>query len=257
MTPGSGEPLSGKRIAVSGLEPGVAARVFAALDEADAFCRRVPNLDASPGSGSLGNYDMLVASMEVATPWFDRTRRLMERPILVCDTQEAIEGGIAGLTTRDVDFVLNSAGDDELRLRASRLILAGAGRPKQAVGRAPLIVAADDDVTVQALVRQLLTSDGMTCHSASNGQQALDMIREIRPDLAVLDVQMPGMTGFEVLSAVKADSSVSGTRIILLTSAEQESDVMRGFALGAADYVVKPFNPIELLVRIRRFVRKS
>ena len=257
MNPKSGEVLGGKRVAIAGVEPAFAARVVAALDEADAFCRRVQELDAAPGSAGLSNYDVLVASPAVAAPWFDRTRRVMERPILVAGAAGNLEENLQGLTTRDVDFLVNTASDEEIRLRAGRLLLSGAGRPKQAFGRAPLIVAADDDVTVAALVKQLLTSDGMTCHSAPDGQRALELVKEIRPDLAVLDVQMPGMSGFEVLSAIKADSTVAGTRVILLTSAEQESDVMRGFALGAADYVVKPFNPIELLVRIRRFVRRT
>jgi CheY-like chemotaxis protein len=242
---------------LAGLEPGIAARVTAALDEADAFCRRVTDLDVVPGSGALSNYDLLVASTSVAEPWFGKARRSVEKPILVTGNAESLEGQLAGLSGRDIDFMLDSAGEDEIRLRGARLLTATAGRPRQATGRAPLIVAADDDVTVAALVKQLLTSDGMTCHSAPDGAKALALIREVRPDLAVLDVQMPGMTGFEVLNAIKTDAEISGTRVVLLTGAEQEGDVMRGFALGAADYVVKPFNPVELLVRIRRFVRQA
>jgi CheY-like chemotaxis protein len=250
-------PLSGKRVAIAGLEPAMAARIVAALDDGDAFCRRVSDLDAVPGSNALGNYDILVASPSAASPWFDRARRVMERPVLVAGSTLALGENLIGLTTRDVDFMIDTASDDEIRLRASRLMLGNVGRPKQAVGRAPIIVSADDDVTVAAIVKQLLTSDGMTVYSAPDGAKALALVREVRPDLAVLDVQMPGMTGFEVLTAIKAEAEISGTRVVLLTSAEQESDVMRGFALGAADYVVKPFNPIELLVRIRRFVRRS
>ena len=72
-------PLSGKRVAISGLDTGAAARIVAALDAADAFCRRVPELDAVPGTTVLNNYDMVVASPDVAAPWFDRSRRRMER----------------------------------------------------------------------------------------------------------------------------------------------------------------------------------
>lgn len=153
--------------------------------------------------------------------------------------------------------MLDTASEDEIRLRGERLLVSGAGRPNQAIGRAPVVMIADDDITVSSLVKHLLESDGMTCHVAGDGPGALQAVQELRPDVLVLDVQMPGMTGFEVLSAVKADATTAGTRVVLLTSAEQESDIMRGFALGAADYVVKPFNPIELLVRVRRFVRRT
>ena len=64
-------------------------------------------------------------------------------------------------------------------------------------------------MTIAALMRQLLTSDGITCHSAQNGNDALALTRELKPDVLVLDVQMPGMSGFEVLSAVKADPATA------------------------------------------------
>lgn len=250
-------PLSGKRVAITGLEPATAARIVAALDSVDAFCRRVPELDVVPGSPVLSNYDLMVASPLVAAPWFDRSRRRLERSLLVVGSAEALAPHLVGLAGRDVDFMLDTADEEEIRLRAERLLVSGAGRPNQAVGRAPIVLIADDDATVSALVKHLLVSDGMTCHTATDGPGALEAARELRPDVLVLDIQMPGMTGFEVLSAVKGDATTAGTRVVLLTSAEQESDIMRGFALGASDYVVKPFNPIELLVRIRRFVRRT
>ena len=235
----------------------MAARIVATLDAGDAFCRRLSEIDAVPGASGLSNFDVLLLSPAVAAPWLGLNRRRIERPMLVVGETPDLDEFLSGLTARDVDFLLPSAPSDELLLRVGRLLCASANRPQQVIGRPPLIVAADDDVTVSSLVRHLVISDGMTCHSASDGRQALEMIREIKPDLAVLDVQMPGMSGFEVLSAIKADSVIASTRVILLTSAEQENDVMRGFSLGASDYVVKPFNPIELLVRIRRFVRRT
>jgi DNA-binding response OmpR family regulator len=78
------------------------------------------------------------------------------------------------------------------------------------------------------------------------------MIRELCPQAAVLDVNMPGMDGFEVLAAIRqADLPL---KVIMLTARQHERDVLRGFELGADDYVVKPFNPMELAARLKRFL---
>ena len=78
------------------------------------------------------------------------------------------------------------------------------------------------------------------------------MERRYRPHAAVLDVNMPGMDGYEVLSAVRAEEIP--VRVLLLTARQQESDVIRGFTLGADDYVVKPFSPMELVARMKRLL---
>ncbi|MEI9974680.1 MAG: response regulator [Ignavibacteriota bacterium] len=92
-----------------------------------------------------------------------------------------------------------------------------------------------------ALVRTALANFGMECYTAVDGPSALEMIRRYRPHAAVLDVNMPGMDGYEVLSAIRSEEIP--VRILLLTARQQESDVIRGFTLGADDYVVKPFSP--------------
>jgi two-component system alkaline phosphatase synthesis response regulator PhoP len=76
------------------------------------------------------------------------------------------------------------------------------------------------------------------------------MARELIPHAAVLDVNMPGMDGFEILSAIRKDGLP--VRVVMLTARQHESDVLRGFNLGADDYVVKPFNPLELAARLKR-----
>jgi DNA-binding response OmpR family regulator len=74
----------------------------------------------------------------------------------------------------------------------------------------------------------------------------------VRPDAAVLDVNMPGMDGYAVLSAIRQEGIP--LRVLLLTARQQESDVIRGFTLGADDYVVKPFSPMELVARLKRLL---
>src|SRR6185437_4767776 len=119
------------------------------------------------------------------------------------------------------------------------------------VGR-PQIVVADDDPTVLALVRAAIENFGMECVSAHDGSCAAETIRRIRPQAAVLDVNMPGMDGYEVLSAIRAEGLP--VRVVLLTARQQESDVIRGFTLGADDYIVKPFSPMELVARVKRLL---
>ena len=94
----------------------------------------------------------------------------------------------------------------------------------------------------------------MECRTASSGPEALQMIREFSPHAAVLDVNMPGMDGFEILSAIRR--AALPVRVVMLTARQHESDVLRGFTLGADDYVVKPFNPLELAARLKRLLQR-
>jgi DNA-binding response OmpR family regulator len=86
---------------------------------------------------------------------------------------------------------------------------------------------------------------------ARDGQEALDLARTSRPDLAVLDVMMPKIDGFEVTRRLRADDSTTRMPIILLTARTQEADVQRGFDAGADDYIRKPFSPQELRARVQ------
>jgi DNA-binding response OmpR family regulator len=115
----------------------------------------------------------------------------------------------------------------------------------------PLVLVADDDEDILLLVTTRLRRDGFNVVSASSGDQALAMAREHKPALAVLDIGMPGLDGLEVLAAIRADESLRGTLVLLLTAKAQESDVRRGFDSGADAYVKKPFSPADLSTRVR------
>jgi DNA-binding response OmpR family regulator len=118
------------------------------------------------------------------------------------------------------------------------------------------VLVADDDQDIRELVELKLSSAGFEVLTAGDGQTALDALLTHRPDLAVLDVMMPVMSGTDVLRALRqrmaddADPS-RAIKVILLTAKAQEADVESGFALGADDYVVKPFSPRELLSRVQ------
>jgi DNA-binding response OmpR family regulator len=115
----------------------------------------------------------------------------------------------------------------------------------------PLILVADDDEDILLLVTTRLRRDGFKVVSAPNGDQALALAREHKPALAVLDIGMPGLDGLEVLAAIRADESLRGMLVLLLTAKAQESDVRRGYDSGADAYVKKPFSPAELSTRVR------
>jgi DNA-binding response OmpR family regulator len=112
------------------------------------------------------------------------------------------------------------------------------------------ILVADDEPHLLRLVKFRLERDGHTVVVASDGEAALDRIRETRPDLCVLDVMMPRKTGLDVLREMRADESLRHIRVIMLTARAQDSDVETGFGLGADDYITKPFSPQELRVRV-------
>ena len=109
-----------------------------------------------------------------------------------------------------------------------------------------VVLVADDDDDILLLVTTRLKRDGYEIVSARNGTDALELARRHSPRVAVLDVGMPGMDGLEVLAAIRADDSLAGTRVLLLTAKAQESDVRRGYEAGADAYVNKPFSPAEL-----------
>lgn len=112
------------------------------------------------------------------------------------------------------------------------------------------ILIADDDLDIRELVEFKLTSLGHEVTAVSDGQAALAACRGRRPDLAVLDVMMPGVTGLEVVAAIRAEPGLADLPVILLTARAQEDDVSIGLEAGADDYVTKPFSPRELAARV-------
>jgi DNA-binding response OmpR family regulator len=118
----------------------------------------------------------------------------------------------------------------------------------------PLIVVADDADDILALVDAVLSRTGYAVLSASDGEAALDLIRQRRPALAVLDVSMPKLDGLEVLRRVRDDADLAEMPVILLSALAQEADVARGYAIGASKYLRKPFSPRELVAAVGELV---
>jgi DNA-binding response OmpR family regulator len=114
-----------------------------------------------------------------------------------------------------------------------------------------VVLVADDDEDILLLVTTRLRRDGFEVIAARNGIDAVALVAEHKPRVAVLDVGMPGLDGIEVLEAIRSDEELAHTRVLLLTAKAQESDVRRGFDSGADAYVKKPFSPAELSERVK------
>lgn len=112
------------------------------------------------------------------------------------------------------------------------------------------VLIADDEPSMRLLVHATIESDDYTVIEAVDGNEAWKIIQEQKPSLVLLDVQMPGRSGLEVLALVKGDPTLSSTRVILLTSKAQETDVEKGLIAGADFYLTKPFSPLDLLTRV-------
>jgi DNA-binding response OmpR family regulator len=114
------------------------------------------------------------------------------------------------------------------------------------------ILVGDDDEIIVDLVRFRLERDGYRVITVGDGEEALKAAREHRPDLCVLDVMMPKLSGVEVLQELRRDPDLARLPVILLTARGQDVDLDRGFDAGANDYVTKPFSPSELRQRVRQ-----
>ena len=118
----------------------------------------------------------------------------------------------------------------------------------------PLVLAVDDEAGILRLVKLELSQQGFRVVTAGSGEEALRVAEEQRPDIVLLDVVMPEMTGLEVMRRLREQSNAP---IILVTAKDTDSDKVRGLELGADDYIVKPFSPDELGARIRAVLRRS
>jgi two-component system, OmpR family, KDP operon response regulator KdpE len=118
----------------------------------------------------------------------------------------------------------------------------------------PLILAVDDEAGILRLIRLELSEQGFRVVVASDGDEAIRTFEQQRPDVVVLDIMLPDMSGLEVMRRLRDRSN---TPIILLTARDHDEDKVRGLELGADDYVVKPFNPQELTARVRAVMRRA
>jgi DNA-binding response OmpR family regulator len=119
------------------------------------------------------------------------------------------------------------------------------------------ILIADDEPNILISLEFLMKREGFDVHIARDGIEALDAITGQRPDLVLLDVMMPGKTGFEVCQEVRAQDALKDVRILMLTAKGRDTDIAKGLALGADAYMTKPFSTRELVQKVRAMLEPA
>jgi two-component system phosphate regulon response regulator PhoB len=118
------------------------------------------------------------------------------------------------------------------------------------------ILVVDDEPDITALVAYHLAKAGYRVSTAANGPDALKAAREERPDIVILDVMLPGISGYDILAELRRREETRDVGVILLTARREEPDRIRGLSLGADDYLTKPFSPAELTLRVNALLRR-
>jgi CheY-like chemotaxis protein len=266
--------LKGKRVALVGFSADDADRLCVALERASAKPRYFDYITARD-SEPLREFNLVLVGVSPAT----RDTFLLAAgphtftgpPLVLAGARDQILALDHGVQLRACELLIDGWQPEEVLMRLALALgrrqatpvvaaaanngasLASLNGSNQHDGSNSEVLIADDDMTVRLVVRSALEKAGIKCRVAVTGPEALQMLREYHPRAAILDVNMPGMDGYEVLSAARLDGIP--THIMLLTARQQEADITRGFTLGADDYLIKPFNPPELVARLKRFLQ--
>lgn len=266
--------LKGKRVALIGLPLEQAERACAALGRVEARPLLFPATDDLE-SESIRECDLMVVQVRAEADGA-RLQAAIEGPaagkLLLAGEHWRLMALPPAVQTLVAEYLADNWEPEEMLLRLTVAIwrkavaastaaaaprvtaLKAAEEPRRAIA-SPSVLVVDDDPIILSLLRTTLQNYGMQCETVDNGGDALRLIRKEKPDVVVLDVNMPGLDGYEVLSTVRAENLP--TLVVLVTARQQEHDVLRGFQLGADDYLVKPFNPPELVARIKRLLRST
>jgi two-component system cell cycle response regulator DivK len=263
--------LNRNRVALVGFADDVADEVCAALGQAGALPLLFPK-DEPADSEAIRACRAVMVHVRLETllsPWLRPDASLPAGlPLVLVGAREHLLALDTKAQSRACEYLIDGWQPEEVVMRLS-FAISRAGRLRESdaakqpdaslasSSRAAFsgklhVLIADDDAHVLTLVRSTLQEIGMECRSAATGPEALQIVHEWSPHAAVLDVNMPGIDGFELLSTIRREGLP--VRVVMLTARQKECDVLRGFSLGADDYVVKPFNPLELAARLKRLL---
>ncbi len=126
--------------------------------------------------------------------------------------------------------------------------------PAPSQAPAPLILVVEDEPGIASILTAYLQRDGLRAQHAADGLEALRLFRQIRPDMVLLDIHLPGMDGLDLLREIRSDGQ---TPVIMVTAVADDVDKLLGLRMGADDYVVKPFSPPEVVARVRAVLRRA
>jgi DNA-binding response OmpR family regulator len=253
--------LAGKRFGLVGFEKLEAGRISRAVANAEAIALSADGEVRNPEF--LRSLDMIVVNVGQESDvrsWTDSDILSgNSTAVLFVGPGKQLLHNPLGLWQQAHDFVMAPWDPEEIILRAysllSRTTRIPTGRLTR-TGAKSCVVVADDDPSMTKLISTTLERFGVECHIASDGSEALTLTRRLKPDAVVLDVRMPVLDGFDVLSSIRRNTRTSAVPVLMVTACRQDEDVMRGFGFGADDYVIKPFNPVELAARVTRLLPK-
>jgi two-component system cell cycle response regulator len=261
--------LGGKRIALVAFAAEEAERLCSVLEKMDARPRLFDAEESPQAEGIRNCHAIMVHVREEAMrgAWLDASAAFpANRALVLVGNRDRIMALDPAVQARAQEFLIDGWQPEEAMMRlvfALSRSAAPVAEPAAVPGGPPppapslqqaRVLIADDDPAVRAVLQSTFREHNVECRAASSGTEALRMIREALPTVAVLDVNMPLMNGFEVLAAIR--QAALPVRVILLTARSQENDIIQGFGLGADDYVIKPFNPIEVVVRLKRLLSR-
>ncbi|MEW6126114.1 MAG: response regulator [Acidobacteriota bacterium] len=254
--------LAGKRMAVIGFENSEADKILKTFTPTQISSTVLEWAEVLPQSESLRQHDAFVLnfpSKNNDAVWLklsDLSR--VKKPIICIGHAALLLQRAHKIRDYVSEFLITPVREEELLLRLynalSAVVTETAGQTV-AKNATVKVVLADDDPTTVTLVSTILRKYDIECHIAQNGQEVVDLCKAVQPDAAIFDISLPYIDGFEVLKLLKNDATTFEIPVILLTARKQETDIMRAFALGTEDYITKPFNPMELIARLKRLLK--
>ena len=244
--------LHGNRIALIGFPVGLEENLALILKGAGCVVSELPTTSHN-SADPFASYDLFIV-------WADEAGIALRVEELGATSQpwllmapEAVILQSPSLYLRAEDVIFYSCSSDELLFRISRTIQRMNIGTKPSPKR-PAVLVADDDPAIRMLLESVLRDDAWDCHFASDGRQAFSMAHRLSPDVLVLDIEMPFMTGLEVLRRIRRDTEMPRIKILLLTASTDLNRVEGALLLGADDYLAKPFSQRALLSRVRNLL---
>jgi CheY-like chemotaxis protein len=259
------ETFNGKRFALLGFDPDETQALRGAIDFASARMHSIAEDPQHPSLTTLAPFDACVVNLSSAVSKAAggavNLLAISRKPTVVIGERDEVLGHAFSLASAAHEFIIRPWTREDFYLRAFMVLRNAPSTVVEQPGRSatartePTIIIADDDRTTIMMVQSILRTWKINCLVAHNGKDAMELTKKIKPDALLLDVSMPDMDGFQVLAALRADPATRATPIVMLTAAQSESEIVRGFDLGADDYITKPFRAHEMLARLKRLVR--
>jgi DNA-binding response OmpR family regulator len=252
--------FKGKRILALDLYPGILSQLKSVLKSFECELGTIePSFFDEKGWAARASLLLLGAkigdttALEQCIQWREKGEEI---PIIVV-TGALDPKMLACIEALEADFVLEPFRADDLLLRAhQKLNMPAPALVKKPQGATSEILVAEDDALIARFLSNALKGAGYHVTHAEDGESAMAAIRQNAFQLVILDITMPKIDGFGVLSQMRLEKHYSQIPVLMLTSRVHEHDVVRAFDLGVDDYVTKPFNPLEVVSRVRRLLKR-